>query len=139
MGAGTKLLRGVLRHCPNCGERRITTNWWTLRDRCPRCGLFFEREEGYWTGAIALNTIITEVFFVLLLVAVIAVTWPNIPMFKLLAAAVVVNAIIPLVFYPIAKTLWIAIDLSLHPLEPREAEEVERLQAEREHYQSLTK
>ncbi|HET7037847.1 MAG TPA: DUF983 domain-containing protein [Thermomicrobiaceae bacterium] len=139
MSYSRTLLNGALKRCPNCGERHITTNWWTLRDRCPNCGLFFEREEGYWTGAIAINLLITEFFFVLLVAGVVIATWPDIPMFKLLAAAIAVNVIVPLIFYPIGKTFWMALDLVLHPLEPVESHEVERLQEERRQYQTLVK
>lgn len=121
------LLRGAQRRCPRCGERKIARHWLKLKDRCPRCALYFEREEGYWTGAIALNTLVTELLFAVLLVGVAIWTWPNIPTLKLLIAGVLLNAIVPLLFYPISKTLWIAIDLILHPLEPKEELEVSQL------------
>ena len=39
-----------------------------MYERCPVCGWRYEREEGYWTGAIAINLVITE-----LLIALVAV------------------------------------------------------------------
>ena len=91
------------------------------------------------SGAIAINLVITEIFFMLLVVGVVVATWPDIPMFKLLAGAIAVNVIVPLIFFPIGKTVWMALDLVLHPLEPVESHEVERLQAERRQHQSLVK
>jgi hypothetical protein len=96
-------------------------------DRCPRCGLFFEREEGYWTGAVAINTIITELIFAIVLVVVIVWTWPDIPTKPLLIVALLLNGIFPLFFYPFSKTIWVAIDLILHPLEENELHEVTSL------------
>jgi uncharacterized protein (DUF983 family) len=122
------LTRGMTRRCPNCGERHIFRRWLLMVERCPRCGLHFEREEGYWTGAVAINTIATEVVFVILLVAVVVRTWPDVPMVRLLVAGVLLNALFPFLFYPISKTLWVAIDLILHPLEEREQLEVASLQ-----------
>jgi hypothetical protein len=29
-----------------------------MRDHCPSCGLAFEREPGYWVGAVIINTIV---------------------------------------------------------------------------------
>jgi hypothetical protein len=34
----------------------------------------------------------------------------------------VANVTIPIVFYPISKTLWLALEMSWHPLEPDEVD-----------------
>ncbi|MCC7169553.1 MAG: DUF983 domain-containing protein [Planctomycetes bacterium] len=126
------LVRGLLRRCPNCGELHIFRRWLTMVDRCPRCGLHFEREEGHWTGAIAINLVATELVFVALLLIVIIRTWPDIPSTQLLIAGALLNLTFPLIFYPFAKTLWVAIDLIAHPLEPKERLEMASLQHVRE-------
>lgn len=95
--------------------------------------MYFEREEGYWTGAMAINLIVTELAFTAVMVGVIVATWPNIPTIPLLIAGLAVNAVVSIAFYPLAKTIWIAIDLILHPLEPSEMHESETLQRIREH------
>jgi hypothetical protein len=86
-----------------------------MEARCPRCGLRFEREEGYWTGAMAIDLIVTELLFGAALLVVLIFTWPDIPMVPLLIAALVLNGLFPVIFYPLAKTLWIAFDLSVRP------------------------
>ncbi len=105
-----------------------------MADRCPRCGLFFEREEGYWTGAVAINTVVTEMGFVTMLVIAVVWTWPDVPLVPVLAAAIALNALFPLFFYPISKTLWVAIDLMIHPLEEREQHEVISLRQTRQQF-----
>ncbi|HEX3721627.1 MAG TPA: DUF983 domain-containing protein [Nitrolancea sp.] len=123
-----KLLgRGFIGHCPNCGQGHLFHHWVTMVERCPNCGLFFEREEGYWTGAVAINTIFTELIFAIVIVAVIVWTWPDIPTRPLLIVAVALNALFPLFYYPFSKTVWVAIDLILHPLEENEEYEVTSL------------
>lgn len=121
------LLRGCLRRCPGCGDRRIFRRWWIMSGRCPSCGLYFEREEGYWTGAMAINLLFTEFVFAAVLVGVSIATWPNIPMLPLMGLGLVTNAIVSIGFYPIAKTIWVAIDLVFHPLEENELLETEYL------------
>jgi uncharacterized protein (DUF983 family) len=116
--------RGLLGRCPNCGQRHIFRRWLQMVDRCPNCGLFYEREEGYWTGAIAINTIVTELIFAIVLVVGVVWTWPDIPIKPILIIAVVLNGTFPLFFYPYSKTIWVALDLVLHPLEERELHEV---------------
>ena len=126
------LMRGCVRRCPACGERRIYRRWWVMSGRCPSCGLLFEREEGYWTGAMAINLLVTEFVFAVALIAVSVATWPNIPMLPLMALGLVINGVVSVVFYPIAKTIWVAIDLVLHPLEDNELLETEYLRAVRD-------
>jgi hypothetical protein len=78
---------------------------------CPRCGLRFEREEeGYWTGALAMNLVLTGTVFAVVFITLVAVTAPNVPVAPLLAVLVPVTVLGPLLGYPISKTLWVAID-----------------------------
>jgi uncharacterized protein (DUF983 family) len=112
--------RALLRRCPNCGQPGVVRRLLTLVDRCPRCGLRFERHEGYWLGAIAINTGATIVVFFGVFVTGMVVTWPDVPWNGLLVATVAVNLVFPIVFYPWSKTLWVAIDLSMHPPEERD-------------------
>ena len=79
---------------------------------CPRCGLHFEREEGYWAGALAINIIIIGGLFVVAFVIALALTLPDVPVGPLLAILVPVMIIGPIVAYPFSKTLWVAIDLA---------------------------
>ncbi len=70
----------------------------------------FEREEGDWTGALVINFALTTAVFVVVLVALVAATAPRIPVVPLLAVLVPITAIGPVVFYPVSKTLWLAIE-----------------------------
>ena len=47
------------------GSGHLFKRWFTMVDDCPRCGLHFEREQGYWAGALAINIGIAGVVFVL--------------------------------------------------------------------------
>jgi hypothetical protein len=84
-------------------------------ERCPRCGLRFEREEGAFLGSLVLNYSVTALALIAYLVAVLVLTLPDPPVFLLTAGAVVIAVIVPLIAYPFAKTTWAAIDLLLHP------------------------
>lgn len=121
------LLRGFLRRCPNCGDPGPYRWWWKMRLRCRQCGIHFEREEGYWTGAMAINLIVTELIFAAIMVGAVIMTWPDVPMLPLLLLGLAVNAVVAVTFYPIARTIWIAIDLLLHPLEADEVHETDEM------------
>ena len=107
------LLRGFALRCPRCGRGDLFSRWFTMVDRCPRCGLPFERGEGYWLGAIAVNLGVTELVFGLLVVAIAVPTWPHVPWLLLTVAGIAVNIAFPIFFYPFSKTIFVAFDLLL--------------------------
>ena len=82
----------------------------------------FEREPGYWVGAIGVNTAIIFATFVLVFAGMTVATFPDVPWGLVFAVTVGVNLIVPIVAYPISKTLWLALEMSWHPLEPGEVE-----------------
>ncbi len=116
-------LRALAGRCPNCGGRGILGRWMALVDHCPACGHRFERHEGYWVGAVAINTAVTIVVFAAVFVGAIVITWPDVPWTGILIATVSLNVAFPIVFYPWSKTLWVATDLAVHPPEARERDE----------------
>jgi len=106
------LFRGLTRRCPRCGEWRIFRGYFALKESCPRCGLDLVREEGYYVGAMTVNIVVAEILTVLLIAIVTIWTWPDLPVYELIAAGVGLNILFPIVFYPLTKTLWLAIDLA---------------------------
>jgi len=112
------LIRGLRKRCPRCGERRIFESFFRLRPRCPVCDLRFEREEGGFLGAIALNYLVAVGVWLVVLVVGIALTVPDVPVAPLLAASIIVLVAVPLWFYPRSKTLWAAIEFLVARSEP---------------------
>lgn len=111
--------RGLAKRCGRCGQRRLFRGWFDMADRCPRCGMPFERGEGYWLGAMAVNLGVAEAAFALTLVIGALATWPNPPWLALTIAGLVVNVVVPIVFYPFSKTIFVALDLLLLHAEER--------------------
>ena len=56
---------------------------------------------------------VTEAVFGILVIAWAALTWPDVPWMWVLVVGLVVNAALPIVFYPFSKTLFLAVDLIL--------------------------
>ncbi len=94
-----------------------------MAETCPRCGVRFEREDGYWVGAVTINTAVTFITFVGLFLALTLATWPEVPWGRVMVITVGINTTLPVVFYPVAKTLWVALETSWHPWEPAEIPE----------------
>ena len=91
-----------------------------MHEHCGHCGIEFEREPGYWVGAVIINTTITFATFIGMFLVLVISTWPDVPWGTVMGVTVVANAAIPVAFYPISKTVWLALELSWHPLEAEE-------------------
>lgn len=110
------LRRAMTRRCPYCGSPGIYHGYLALREVCPHCGTRFEREEGYFLGAYALNLIVAEILGLTLAILLLFRTelrhldliWQEI-----IAVAIVIA--LPILFFPYSRAVWIAMDLTFHP------------------------
>jgi uncharacterized protein (DUF983 family) len=102
--------RGLRMKCPRCGAGKLFHRWFRMVPDCPNCHLHFEREPGYWVGAVAINTTVVGFLFAIVLVVWSAATIPDIPWVSILIAEIPLMAIGPAFFYPYSKTLWVAVD-----------------------------
>jgi hypothetical protein len=93
-----------------------------MSEHCPQCGLKFEREDGYWAGALIINTTVVFATFLFVFVGGILALWPDVPWGLLMIVTIAINLAIPIVFYPQSKTIWSALEMSWHPLEASEIE-----------------
>jgi uncharacterized protein (DUF983 family) len=123
----TMVKRGLRKHCPRCGAGHLFRTWWRMDERCPSCGLRFEREEGYFTGVMLLNmSVVLACLFLVTMGYMLAlganeglsVWWP-------IAIGGAVAIVLPILLYPFARTTWFAIDLAMRPLELLEIAEAE--------------
>jgi uncharacterized protein (DUF983 family) len=129
---GTVLRRGARRRCPNCGSGDIFTAWFRMRERCPTCGLRFEREAGFFVGALFVNFAITEVLLFVWIAGTFFLALPHPRVTPLLlAGAGLIAIVVPVLCYPISKTLWAAIHLAMEPLDPAEEADAAAFRFER--------
>ena len=112
------LRRALRRRCPLCGTKPIFDGWFALRDRCPGCNFSFEREEGYWTGALIANIAVAEGLFAILFLGGIMATYPDVPWTQLGIVAAAAMVLLPIAFYPLSKMVWLWVDLAyIHPID----------------------
>jgi uncharacterized protein (DUF983 family) len=114
------VMHALARRCPVCGIGKPFLSWFRMSERCPHCGFRYERESGYWVGAIIINTAVTEGLFGILFVAVLVATLPDVAWLPVIIVGALTNVVVPTLFYPLSKTLWVAVDLALHPLRSEE-------------------
>ena len=106
--------RGLRLRCPVCGRGKLYRRWFKMYDQCPVCHFTYEREAGYYTGAIAVNIILSELL-------ITAITIPlavnqSVPFVPLLLWGLIMPVLFPLLFYRHAKSLWMSIDNMVHPV-----------------------
>jgi len=116
------LARALRGRCPHCGEGAVLASWFRVRPRCQACGLRFDRsddeEHDYWLGAYTLNFLVTETLFGVGLLLALLATWPDPPWTLLLFGGGALMVLMPIAFYPLSKTLWLAVDLVFRPAQP---------------------
>ncbi len=97
-----------------------------MREACPACGLHLERgEHGYIVGAYMFNIVASELVFAGIFLAVLALTWPLPPWRVLQWGGAALMVLLPVAFYPCAKTLFLGFDLLFRP-QDFEADERQR-------------
>ena len=124
---GCMLLRGAAKRCPACGGGRLFSGWFRMADPCPGCGYQFAREEGFFLGAYVVNLAIAQGLVMMLAVipAIIVLNAnPDASLVPVLVCGVIGAVLAPLFFYPYSKTLWVAIELTLRPMDEAEPSDV---------------
>jgi uncharacterized protein (DUF983 family) len=105
--------------CPRCGRGALFRGLVRMVERCPVCGLVFERETGYFIGAIYINYGLT-VGLALIGYFVLEAWWSPAPGWQ----ATIWGAfavLFPLWSYRYSKAFWLALDHLVDPTggEPR--------------------
>lgn len=117
------LWRGATKRCPVCGSGGLFERWFRMKARCPRCGYRFEREEGFFLGAVVVNLAVAEALMAILCIVPViylSATRPEASLWPVIAGGVVAAVVAPFFFYPFSKTIWVALELMLRPAESHE-------------------
>jgi uncharacterized protein (DUF983 family) len=114
--------RAVTLRCPNCGGKPVLKDWFHLCERCPECGMALERGEDsdYFLGGMMLNIALCFVFFAVVFWGTFILTYPRVPWDVLQYGLVAAMVILPVLLYPISRTVWLAMDLAVRPRSERD-------------------
>ena len=99
--------------CPRCGTGALFQTYFKMFTHCTQCNLKFEREPGYFIGAMYLNygaTVLTAFPSYFLLERFTAI-----PFFLNLSIWTLFSAIFPILFYRYSKSLWLNFDYKFSP------------------------
>lgn len=112
---GLIVTRGLSNRCPNCGGRHLFKSGkpFELADACPDCGLKFEKDEGFFLGAMSLNYGVTLVCYLVpvLVLWLTGVIGPQLAVGLALAGSVLV----PLLLYRSSRSWQLMLYYSFFP------------------------
>jgi uncharacterized protein (DUF983 family) len=100
--------------CPRCHEGRIFRGTFAMNDPCPTCGLIFQREEGFFLGAMYISYPVSVAFIIPAFFALsyLLPTWNG--------AVVALLAVVPYLplspaVFRYSRVLWIYFDRAADP------------------------
>ena len=98
----------LLLRCPACGKASIVKTPFRIKDHCSSCGTVFQREQGFFVGAILVNVITTELVILLAYMASLPVI--NAHYQFVLAMLFVIAVSFPVAFYHHSWSIWLTFD-----------------------------
>ncbi len=107
-----RLLAFLLLRCPHCLQGRIFYGLLKMHQRCPRCNILYEREQGFFMNAIFFGYILG--FIAILPFNVILYIYEAPPIYFLVGTVLLLTLISPLVFR-YSRALWMHLDEMLDP------------------------
>jgi len=114
--------RGLTMACGVCGCRGLFKTWgmFSMVEDCPKCGLHFERMEGHSLGAVAVNTVVSSALVLTVVSLALVVFGTDVSTSFLLLIASPFGLLFPILFDPVSRTLWNALELMMRPIQPDE-------------------
>lgn len=106
------LLNGL---CPRCRQGRIYASIARMNERCPACGLKFEREQGYFLGAMGVSYLVGTPLLSAMIAILSFLVFPEWPAYKaILPALLIFLPVVPLVCQ-YSRIIWIHFDRWIDP------------------------
>lgn len=101
------LLRCLRLRCPVCGDSLIIQSPFKVRHHCPQCGALYQREDGFFVGALTINVVTTELIILLLyLMSILLLNSYQL----ILVILFVVGLLFPVAYYHHSWSIWLSLD-----------------------------
>ena len=102
------LRRCLKLRCPACGRASIVSQPFNIKAQCTECRVVFQREEGFFVGAIMANVVATELLILLVYFACLLLT--DFDERVVLPLLFITGVTFPLLFYHHSWALWLGMD-----------------------------
>ena len=104
--------------CPRCERGAVWRSFLSMNERCPVCGLRYEREPGYFTGAMVVSYVIAVPTFGLIVIGLLVAGLDTGP--ALLIGAALYLVLAPFIFR-YSRVVWLHFDWLLDPVDSDDA------------------
>ena len=102
--------------CPRCLEGRVWRAFLTMESACPVCGLVFEREPGYFTGAMVVSYALAVPILGAIVIGLMALARLD-AVAALVIGDVAYLALVPFIFR-YSRVVWLHLDWRIDPERP---------------------
>jgi uncharacterized protein (DUF983 family) len=109
-----RLPAAFLQRCPRCLEGRVFEGVFAMRPTCPVCGLGFQREPGYYLGAMYFSYAIACFFITTLTLSLLYLFPGHDDKVLVLVAGALFLPLVPLTFRW-SRVLWMHFDQIFDP------------------------
>jgi uncharacterized protein (DUF983 family) len=101
------MLRCLRLRCPVCGDSLIIQSPFKIRHHCPKCSALYQREEGFFVGALTINVVTTELIILVLYLACIFL----VNSYQLILVILFIAGLLfPVAFYHHSWSIWLSLD-----------------------------
>ncbi len=102
------LARSLRLRCPVCGQSLIFKAPFRIRHHCPSCAALFQREAGFFVGAVMVNMVVTEGAALAFYLAALQTFGYSEGL--ILTVALPLAFLLPVLFYHHSWSLWLGFD-----------------------------
>jgi hypothetical protein len=112
-----RLAAVIALRCPRCLEGRVWRRLVTMNTTCPVCGFVFDRESGYFAGAMVVSYALAVPILAAIVIGLITVGGLD-AVVALIVGNTAYLVLVPFIFR-YSRVLWLHLDWLIDPGEPR--------------------
>jgi len=118
------LSRCVGLRCPACGQSSIVKAPFKIKHHCSSCGVLFQREDGFFVGAISVNVVTTELVILVIYILCLPIISESYQL--ILPLLFTVAVLFPIAFYHHSWSVWLSLDHFVETLPKYERRDAEQ-------------
>ena len=109
-------LRAIIgQRCPVCLQGKMFAGWFTMNPTCPVCGHRFEREQGFFQGAMYVSWILGVAYLAVLAILAQLLLVPRVGIAVAVLCVVIIHVLcIPIVFR-YSRAIWAHLNVRTTP------------------------
>ena len=112
-----RVLAILAQRCPRCLEGRVWRGFVSMNPTCPDCGLIFERESGYFAGAMVVSYALAVPILASIVIGLIIVAKLD-AVVALIIGNTAYLVLVPFIFR-YSRVVWLHVDWLIDPGERR--------------------